>query len=215
MRFLFALLLMGAPLLEGAPRRYDDDFSIQMREIRDSLDYLRREVNNHEEEIRVFEQKALTQEDVLETLRKEANESHQSQKQHLKNNQEQLETKVAVIETSSKAFNSDLKQLKTHSNETQELLKTYRDKIASLEKTVDTLTRNLDNMQSAVNSLVEVLKVGTTTSYEGVSKTYKVKAGDSLEKIARAAGTTIKVIKELNNLSKDQIVIGQTLKLPE
>lgn len=215
MRLFLALFLMGASFLEGAPRRYDDDLSIQIREMRDSLDYLRREVTHHEEEIRTFEQKTLTQEDVLDTLRKEAKETQLSHKQHSKNHQEQLETKLASFESAQKSITVDLKQLKVNSNETQELLKTYRDKISGLEKTVESLTRNLHSMQSAVNSLVEMMKEPSTNTLETVNKLYKVKAGDTLEKIARASGTTIKTIKELNNLTKDQIVIGQTLKLAE
>lgn len=41
-----------------------------------------------------------------------------------------------------------------------------------------------------------------------------VKRGDSLDKIARGNGTTIQEIKKINNLSGDQITIGQTLKVP-
>jgi LysM repeat protein len=44
--------------------------------------------------------------------------------------------------------------------------------------------------------------------------TYKVKSGDTLMKIARSHGTTVKAIKALNGLKTDQIKVGQVLKLP-
>lgn len=44
---------------------------------------------------------------------------------------------------------------------------------------------------------------------------YKVKEGDSLEKIARAHQTSVKAIKELNNLANDKIIVGKTLKIPQ
>lgn len=45
-------------------------------------------------------------------------------------------------------------------------------------------------------------------------KTYKVKSGDNLGKIARANGVTVKQIRAANNLRTDQIKVGQTLKIP-
>lgn len=41
-----------------------------------------------------------------------------------------------------------------------------------------------------------------------------VKRGDSLDKIARANGTTIKAIKEANQLKSDKLNIGQVLHVP-
>lgn len=41
-----------------------------------------------------------------------------------------------------------------------------------------------------------------------------VKRGDSLDKIARANGTTIKAIKDANNLKSSRLDIGQVLKVP-
>ena len=46
------------------------------------------------------------------------------------------------------------------------------------------------------------------------SKTYVVKKGDTLSSIARARKTTIDKIKKLNNLKRDNIYIGQKLKVP-
>lgn len=43
---------------------------------------------------------------------------------------------------------------------------------------------------------------------------YTVKAGDTLAKIARAHGTTIKAIRAANTLKSDQLHPGQKLKLP-
>ncbi len=43
---------------------------------------------------------------------------------------------------------------------------------------------------------------------------YHVKGGDSLGKIAKRHGTTVKAIRALNSLSNDNIRVGQKLKLP-
>jgi LysM repeat protein len=41
-----------------------------------------------------------------------------------------------------------------------------------------------------------------------------VKSGDSLTKIAKAHGTTVKAIKAENNLNTDHLKVGQKLKIP-
>ncbi len=43
---------------------------------------------------------------------------------------------------------------------------------------------------------------------------YVVKSGDSLARIARTHGTTVQAIKAANGLTSDNIVAGQSLKLP-
>jgi LysM repeat protein len=45
-------------------------------------------------------------------------------------------------------------------------------------------------------------------------ETYTVKSGDTLTKIAKANGTTVKAIKSENNLTTDHIKVGQKLKIP-
>jgi LysM repeat protein len=45
-------------------------------------------------------------------------------------------------------------------------------------------------------------------------KTYRVKPGDNLTKIAQAHGTTVKALRSLNQLKSDRIVANQTLQIP-
>lgn len=45
-------------------------------------------------------------------------------------------------------------------------------------------------------------------------ETYTVKSGDTLTKIAKAHGTTVKAIESENNLSTTKIKVGQKLKIP-
>ena len=48
----------------------------------------------------------------------------------------------------------------------------------------------------------------------GGGETYVVKSGDTLTKIAKAHGTTVKAIETENNLSTTKIKVGQKLKIP-
>jgi LysM repeat protein len=48
----------------------------------------------------------------------------------------------------------------------------------------------------------------------GGGETYVVKSGDTLTKIAKSHGTTVKAIESENNLSTTKIKVGQKLKIP-
>lgn len=50
--------------------------------------------------------------------------------------------------------------------------------------------------------------------YTGATKDYTVKNGDSLGKIAKESGISIRALKELNGLRKDFVRQGQVLKVP-
>jgi len=58
--------------------------------------------------------------------------------------------------------------------------------------------------------------MGATASTSDASgeEIYSVKSGDTLTKIAKANGTTVKAIESENNLSTTKIKVGQKLKIP-
>jgi len=56
---------------------------------------------------------------------------------------------------------------------------------------------------------------GAVSSDEGTTTSYTVKSGDTLHKIARKFGTSVKAIEGANNLSTTKIKVGQKLKIPE
>jgi len=51
-------------------------------------------------------------------------------------------------------------------------------------------------------------------SYTGAKKDYTVRNGDTLGSIALSHGITIRALKELNGLKKDQVRVGQKLSVP-
>lgn len=54
----------------------------------------------------------------------------------------------------------------------------------------------------------------TFKAYEGATKEYIVKSGDTLGAIAYGNGINIRQLKKLNNLANDNLRIGQKLKVP-
>lgn len=213
---LLALLIMTHTFLEAAPRRYgyDDEAATATREMRDSLDSIKHEVENHETEIRMFEERVNNQESTIASLRQQVLDANQANKDLLKGNASQVEAKCLGLEASNRSLIADLGQLRTHANDTVAVLAQYKLKLQDLEKTVVMQNQNLDNLQAALKSITEVLQAKDGIASASSEKSHRIKAGDSLEKIARANGTSVKAIKELNNLTSDRIIVGQTIQLP-
>jgi LysM repeat protein len=78
-------------------------------------------------------------------------------------------------------------------------------------------------MQSLMEALqgkpvdkVKSVTMNNSTPVKGSSGiTYRVKAGDSLEKIARAHQVSIQSLKQANGLTTDRIIVGKNLVIPE
>lgn len=207
---IFALICFIPQPTEAARNRYsyEEDKSVVLREILDSIEQLRHEVSNHEVEIRMYEEKFKNQEDILDTLRQQTADALKTVKEALKNQTASVESKLTAQENATKGL----------SNDSLSLLSEYKNRIIELERAIEVQNRNLSNLQTAMRSLTEVLQGKENSPSNdslGNTRIYKVKAGDSLEKIAKQNNTTIKKIKEINNLTRDQIIVGQKLQLPE
>ena len=117
-----------------------------------------------------------------------------------------------------------------YAEEDVELLKR---KLASLEKAYEKLGLELHKLSRGLseeraqlaqmeNKLEEVAKLRqliTSLAKEHSAKPtktyYQVKAGDTLEKIARAHHVSPDKIKQANNLASDRILVGQKIVIPE
>ena len=77
--------------------------------------------------------------------------------------------------------------------------------------TVDELKR-LNNLTSNALSIGQVLKIKENVSEPSVN-TYKVKSGDTLYGIARMFGLTVDELKKINNLSTNNLTVGQVLRI--
>jgi LysM repeat protein len=164
------------------------------------------ELENHELEIRMFEERLNAQETILDSLRQQFLDANLSQQEMVKGSTISLEKRVGSIESGVSGIGGDLRELQSHANETAKVLGQYKQKIAALEK-------QIAGMQDAVDTLLTALQIDEGSTKDS-SLVYVVKSGDKLEKIARIHNTSVKKIKELNALTDDRIRVGQKLKMP-
>ncbi len=73
--------------------------------------------------------------------------------------------------------------------------------------------KNMNGLTSDNLSVGQILEVPTSDNASNSDDTYIVKAGDSLWKIANQYGLTVAELKDLNNLTNDNLSIGQVLKI--
>lgn len=211
----FLLITLVNNVLDATPRSRHlyEEYNPQamMQEMKSSLDQLRYAESNHENEIRIFEEKLNNYDAMLDSLRRELDQGSQAQKEFVKETSHHLETRIESLENAIKGILADLRQFKTYTQDTVASLSKNNQQLGELEKTLTFQSQQIENLQVALRSLMEVFQVKN----EIKSKSYRVKAGDSLEKIARQNQTTIQVLKELNGLTNDRIIVGQTIQLPE
>lgn len=211
---IFTFVLISAAVA-AAPSRYGYDEEI--REMREGLDTIRHEVSNHETELQMFTERVNNQESTISSMRQQMLDANQSNKDLVKGSTTSVESKITNLESSNKNLISDLQVIKSHANETSSAIGTFKQRLVELERTLSQQNQQIENLQAAMRSLMEALQEkdgGVDTAKESGSKLYKVKSGDSLDKIAKAHNTTIKAIKEINGLTTDKIVVGKNIKLP-
>lgn len=111
---------------------------------------------------------------------------------HLEEQVRNLSRKLAVLEKTSEKIAADIRALSEHANQTSSSLGMYRERIEEIDT-------KLQGNKRADFSL----------------KSYRVKPGDSLEKIAKRHKVSLESLKKANNLSDDRIMIGQDLHIPD
>jgi len=118
-----------------------------------------------------------------------------------------LQRKIALLEKTVDKMNGELKSLMSYANQTTTSLSHYRDQIQEID-------RKLGEVSKLRSTLSQMSKTYTAPE-TATENTYRVKSGDSLEKIARKFQTTADALKKSNQLTSDKIVIGQELTIPQ
>lgn len=228
---LFLLITAGwaapqQPYSAGGRPAPGDDLASVLRQLKTGISDLKHEMNNHENEIRMFENKLQSQESGFENLRQQLTDDVQSQRDfvrasnvNLEGKTETLSQSITNLETLVKSLTADLRQIKTQANDSVSVLGQYKQKISELENLLQTQSQHMQHLEAALQSMMEVWQAKetareVTNRTVDSFRTYKVQPGDSLEKIARSQKVSVQALREANQLSNDRIIVGQTLKIP-
>lgn len=98
--------------------------------------------------------------------------------------------------------------------EGDETSETTEDTSAEGDETSETTEETSAEGDETSEETEDTTAEGDETSEEAEEKTYVVAEGDTLNKIAKEFGVTVEALKAANNLTDDNIFVGQTLKIP-
>jgi len=192
MRILLLLTLcLASPLLA----RQGDPTTALIEEMRIEIDDLKYGLKSTQVELNILDEKLRKQESSLTAVKGQT---------HAGNS---LEKKVADLETLIEKAANDLRSI--NKTVTQALAK-----IDAMQQQTQSHEKRLDDVAKLKETLTTISKaIGKQPVETTATGIYRVKAGDSLEKIAKNHRISVDVLKKLNNLTQDKIIVGQELKV--
>lgn len=205
----------------------DEYLQTTLQNVKTELSTVKHLLSNQESEIETLQKKLATQENTLDHLHQMAIDELQAQKEVIRTGQcngdsrlNEANQSLKNLETLLSNSLTDLRKLALQANETVSALSQQQKKIMDLEKSNEVQQEHIQHLEAALHSLMDLIqtresKTPQNPSNQSGEKTYKVQAGDSLEKIARLYSITLSSLRKANpQLSDDRIRVGQTITIP-
>ena len=180
---------------------------LSLHKVRTEVEDLKHDLNTYEIEHHVLEGKHIDQEQTILSLKQQVTELKSGKLDSFLQELQILEKKLLQLSKKQEKMVADIRQLSSHANDTTTALSQYKDKIDQFEKSILVQNQQIGDMTKLKDGLTKLSQFDSL-------KTYSVKSGDSLEKIAREHGTDVEEIKKLNQMSSDLIVVDQQLYIP-
>ncbi len=207
------ILFYSCSPIKSSPEEERHKVELTLHEVQTNLDDSRHDLNCFHAEMQIVDSKLKHLEGAIDNLKHNYFDKLLSRCEQLSSQLANMEKKVKQAEKLQDIAKNDMKSLSYQSNETREALIQYKSKIGELEKEIKKQTdkfQEIAKLRTMIKSLA-----GEMGRNEGNAICYKVKSGDSLEKIAKNYKTTVEMLKKVNNLDHDLIVVGQELKIPK
>ena len=179
-------------------------------EIRIEIDDLKHAIKSTQVELSLLDERTKKQDSAL-TARGNAAVKETSSLSLLTTQITSLEKKVSSLEKILEKAAADLRTLSISANQALNKIQNLEQDLSSHEKRLDEVSK----LKGTLTSISKAIGQKTAADPALASKTYRVKAGDSLEKIARSQRTSADTLRKINNLTNDKIIVGQELRLPD
>ncbi|PIS00218.1 MAG: hypothetical protein COT84_08635 [Chlamydiae bacterium CG10_big_fil_rev_8_21_14_0_10_35_9] len=205
--FLGCLSFLSCTPLKSSPKEEKHQMELTIHEMQTGIDDLKHDYNSYQTELQILDGKINSQKNEI-TLKQEQLESQTKKIDILMQKISKFENKLQNLEATVKNCAEDIRQLSTHANETSLAFSQVKNKNDELERKIllqDKKFEKIGELRSIIQSIASSVQ---SFAY------YKVKRGDSLEKIAKDHQTSVDYLKKINHLENDLIVIGQELKIP-
>ncbi|HSW72039.1 MAG TPA: LysM peptidoglycan-binding domain-containing protein [Chlamydiales bacterium] len=217
------LLILVVPILffsscsplKSTARESKHQMELTLQEMRTKVDDLRHDIHCFKTEMEILEGKIKHHENTLCQLKVGYVEKQEERWENMFKEMQEIKKKLVQVEQGRQNELKDIKQLSSHANETTFSLTQFKEKIEELEKQFSLHSRKYDEMLKLKGTLETLsLNLQKESNDSPLIKIYKVRAGDSLEKIAKAHQTNSQYLKKINQLEKDLIQVGQEIKVP-
>jgi len=205
------LLIAGCSPIKSSPHDERYQLELTLHEVQTNLDDLRHDIHCFKTELQIIDGKIRHSENALANVKQQDLEKQQAKIDQIALHLQTLEKKLAGFDKIDQKEADERQRLLSHATETTTALTQFKQRIEELEQELLANQRRFEEfgkLKGNLEHLMNALRGG-----EG-SKGYKVKPGDSLEKIAKLHKTSVEKIKKLNSLQQDLIVVGQELQIP-
>ena len=207
------VIIGGCSPIKSSPKEEKHQLELTLHQVQTNIDDLRHDLNCMQTELQILDGKIKNQEKSIADLKHQYLDKQKKEMQALTQQINTLQTKVGGYDSKQENTEKDIRQLSGHANDTSSALTQYKERINELEKELIAHKRRFEEVSKLKNTLESVAKtIRAATGKDFYS--YKVKSGDSLEKIAKNHKTTVEALKSTNKLDNDLIVIGQELRIP-
>jgi LysM repeat protein len=204
-----ALSLPSCSPLRSSPNDEKHQLELTLHEVQTNIDDLRHDINCFQTELQILDGRIKYYENTFASLKQHDLDKQQAKIDLLSQQVQSLEKKWVSFDKVQQGDTEQVKELSSHANETIAALEQFKNRIGELEHEIVVQNRRFDEL-AKLKGHIETLSKGISGDF----KLYKVRPGDSLEKIARVHKTAVEKIKKLNELDQDLIVVGQELKIP-
>lgn len=192
MRYLFLLLLTGCYLNTSLDESRQTAFVLD--ELRLEMADLKHTLKANQVELSLLEEKVDDNNKVKELTAQLS----------------LLEKKLSQLVQVQEKTIADLRNLSSHANQSSAAFAQFQQKLQDYDQEIQGQNRKLAEVNKLKGTLTSI-----SQAISPKAKTHKVKAGETLEKIARQYNIKAQTLKKLNGLATDKIAVGQELKIAD